>query len=444
MNHRLNVLSVIVCGLVLASHTDAQSQALSLERAIGIATEVSTAVGRSRETLQVSRQRVLNNWGRFLPDLTLSSFAGHAYAGPTGSVFFDQQGRPIQPAGFDYETYSFSLGSSMQLFDWGANVKYLASAKRGAEASEYGLQYQKDVVTANVITVYYNLVRDKYLILVQEESVRAAQRNLDQVEAFFSIGSNTRADVLQAKVRFGNTELALISATNNQEISAATLASLLNYPIDTSFEVDTSLAITEANVNLATEIEYMLGHRSSLLGSSKLIAAASDNLTATRNTRWPTVSAAWNYAWNDREFPEGANFFDNEYSWWLGLSLSWNVFDRFQTKSAILNATALERIAEYNHQQAKLDAILEVKTIYLDLMEAQERMRVAQQQTNQGAENLRLAEERYRVGAGTILETNDAQVNLTLARSELVRAKCGYLSSRAEMQRATGRPVRAE
>jgi outer membrane protein TolC len=443
MRKRAHVLPMIVLGVLLASAIPSSGQVLSLESAIGIATDASTAVGRSREQLMVSRQQVLNSWGRFTPNLTMSSFAGHSYAGP-GSARIDEQGRPVQPTAFDYEVYSFGISSQMLLFDWGANVKHLSSTERAAEASEYGLQYQKDVVTAQVIRAYYNLVRDQYLILVQEESVRAAQRNLDQVEAFFSIGSNTRADVLQAKVRLGNTQLALISAKNAEEISRATLASLLNYPINQSLEVDTSLTFTGAEVDLEKEIEYMLEHRSDLLGSRKLVSAAGDNVTSVQNQRWPTFSAAWNYSWSDRTFPDNANFFETQYSWWLGVSLNWNIFDRFQTKSSILNARAQERIAEYNHQQAKLDAVLEVKTIYLDLTEAQERMRVAQETTNQAAENLRLAEERYRVGAGTILETNDAQVQLTQARSDLVRAKSDYLSSRADLQRATGRPVKVQ
>jgi outer membrane protein TolC len=359
----------------------------------------------------------------------MNGYAGRAYIGPTGSVFLDSQGRPVQPTGFDYESYSFTLGSSMNLFDWGANVKYLKSAKRGAEAAEYGLQYEKDVVTARVIRAYYNLVRDQYLILVEEESVLAAQRNLDQVNAFFAIGSNTKADVLQARVRLGNTKFGLITAKNNAEISRATLATQLNFPLNKSFSVDSSLAVTAVHPNLEDEIEYMLGHRSDLLGTRKMVEAASDNVTAVQNSRWPSLAATFNYGWNDRQFPDGVNFFESEYNWNVGVFLNWDIFDRYQTKSAILEARAQNRIAEYNLQQAKLDAILDVKTIYLSLNEA---------------ENLRLAEERYRVGAGTILETNDAQVSLTQARSELVRAKCDYLISRAELQRATGRPVKVD
>ena len=428
-----------VCG----SRVGAQ-EVLSLEGALDRAVDVSTAVGQSRQQLQVSRQNVLASWGAFLPDLSTNAYAGHSYIGPTGSVSFDPQGRPIVQSGFNFESYSFGFNSSIMLFDWLSNVKTLQASRHNAKGSEFGLQYQKDVIAAQVVREYYNLVRNEYLILVANESVKAAQRNLDQVEAFFAIGSNTKADVLQAKVRLGNTELEQIVTRNNAEISRATLSSTLNLPINQSLQVDTSLAITRIDPDLEAEVAYMLEHRPDLLGTRERMEAASDNVTATTNRRWPTLAASWNYRWNDRSFPPNANFFINEYSWAVGIAMNWNIFDRYQTKSSILNARAQERIAELTYKQAKLDAILQVKTIYLSLKEAEERARVSRQTTEQGKENLRLAEERYRVGAGTILETNDAQVQLTQARADLVRALTDYLISRANLQLATGRHVKVD
>ena len=106
-----------------------------------------------------------------------------------------------------------------------------------------------------------------------------------------------------------------------------------------------------------------------------------------------------------------------------------------------MNARAQHRIAEYDLQQSKLNAILEVQTVYLGLKGEDERIRVSEVIVSQAQENLRLAEERYRVGAGTILETIEAGVSLTEAQSSLVVAKCGYLVAKADLRRATGRPV---
>jgi outer membrane protein len=417
----------------------AQTRTLSLEESVKMAIERSTVVGISRENLQGARQNILRAYGGFLPDANLSLFAGRSFVGPTASVLLDQQGRPVQPAGFDYEAYNFSLSSSVNLFDWGVTYKNLKSAQHTAGAAEHDLQYQKDIITAQVIRAYYDLLRDKHLVRVQEEGVEAAERNLQQVEAFFKIGSNTRADVLQARVRLGNTQLQLITARNNEEISRATLANRLNLPIQEPLDIDESLEVTEIDPDLSAEIEYMLEHRSELQAARRRVNSADAQIDASENARWPSLAARISYGWNDRLWPNNSNFFKNEYSWSIGASLNFNIFDRFQTKSNIINARAQHRIAEYNLQQAKLNAILDTKTVYLSLREAGERIRVSEETVVQAEENLRLAEERYRVGAGTILETIEAGVSLTTARSDLIRAKCDYLSAKADLLRATGR-----
>jgi len=432
----------LICLLSISSvHAE---KILSLEECLDIAIRNSTQVGISYEQYLSARDDVLRNYGGFLPDARLSMFAGHVFIGPTQSISIDAQGRPIKGTGFDYESYSFSLNSTMNLFDWGVTAKTLSESKKTARAAGYDLQYQKDYVTAVVIRAYYDYLRKKKLREVSETSVDAAARNLDQVEAFYRIGSKTRADVLQAKVRLANTRLELVTAKNNEDNAKAYLASLLNFPLDAAFDIDSSLAITPVSPKLDEEVKYMLAHRSDLLSYRNKVEAASYALTAAENSRLPTLSAFLRYSWNDRKFADNANFFRQDYSWSVGVSLDFNLFDRFQTKSSITSAAARRRIAELQLQQAKLDAILETKQLILALEEAKQRIALSEETFKQAEENLRLAEERYRVGAGTILETIEAQASLTEAQASIIQAKCDYLIAKAELLRATGRKVKTD
>ncbi|HPF71962.1 MAG TPA: TolC family protein, partial [Candidatus Krumholzibacteria bacterium] len=54
-------------------------------------------------------------------------------------------------------------------------------------------------------------------------------------------------------------------------------------------------------------------------------------------------------------------------------------------------------------------------------------------------EELRLAQERFRVGAGTTLDIIVAQANLANAKGQEVQAKCDFLMAQAQLHRATGR-----
>lgn len=264
------------------------------------------------------------------------------------------------------------------------------------------------------------------------------------MEAFYNIGSNTRADVLQAQVRVGTTRLQLITERNNVEIAKAQLASTLNFGLNEEIDVSASLETDRIDPVLVDEVKYMLEARADLQAGRSRVKSASANLTATESSRWPTLAATLGYNWNNRIFPDNVNFFRNNYSWNIGVFANWDVFDGFQRKSSVLDAKAAERVAELDLRQAKLNAILEVKTLYLRLREAEERIDVSQEQVDQAAENLRLAGERYKVGAGTQLESNEAQAQLTQAQSSLVEARIDYLIAKAELARATGRPLKAK
>jgi outer membrane protein TolC len=427
--------------LLLMVPLAARAEELSLEQCLDIALEQSPAVGISRENLRSTRTQILQSYANFLPSASTSLWAGHAFQGPSPGVFVDAQGRPIQQAGFDYEFYSFSINSDMTLWDWGANYKRLSQARSTADASSHDLEYQKDVIKALVIREYYDLVRQRKLRAVQEDAVEASQRNLEQVEAFYNIGSRTKADLLQARVNLANDELALLNARNAEALAETRLKSRLNRPMDSDLDVDEATEFDYLDVDLNAEVQYMLEHRSDLMASRRRVDAAKAGLTAATNSRYPSIAGSFRYGWNDRQFADDANFFKQDYSWSFGVSLQYNIFDRFQTKSSIESARAQERIAEYNLQQAKLDAILDVKQIVLNIEQARERLDLAGKSVENAEENLRLAEERYRVGAGTVLETIQASASLTLAQASLIEAQVDYAINRADLNRATGRQI---
>jgi outer membrane protein len=428
---------LVLCALAPA----ARAEEYNLERCLALALDASTNVGVSSEQLKSARGDVMRSYGGLMPNLSMNAWAGHSWAGPTTGIVIDSQGRPIRPAGFDYEQYSFSMSSQMRLFNWGANYNTIDQSKSSAEAAAYSLEYTRDLVRALTIREYYELVRQNKLEEVQVANLEAKRRNLEQIEAFYKIGSRTKADYLQARVDYSNSELLLMNVRNAKAIADARLKSRLNIPQDTALEVDESIEFAPVDVDLNSEVDYMFQHRSDLLASRQRIDAARAGLSVSEKARYPTIDGSFSYGWNDRTFPGGGEMFKNNYSWSVGAFLTWNLFDRFQTKANIQNAMAQHRIAEYNLQQAQIDAVLDVKQIVLNIEQAKERLDLAEETVAAAEENLRLAEERYRVGAGTVLETIEASSSLTQAQASLIDARVDYLVNHADLQRATGRNV---
>jgi outer membrane protein TolC len=416
----------------------AAARILKLDECIAIAQKNNPDIAAAGEGYRKSESNILMNYGKLLPGFNMDFYLGHTYYGPS-SVQFDTQGRPVQREGFDYPSYAFGLSSDVTLFDGGGNINRVRAAMSGRDAAREDLRYRKDLISARVIRAYYDLVRNRMLLRVQEESVDLAKRNLERTEALLSVGSATKADVLKARVRHSNTRLSMIQSTNAAALAWEELAALLNMEGVDTIDVDTTMAIEFAEPDAETEVHYAMTHRSDLRSLEHNIKSVGAGVAAARSGWFPSVGASFSYRWNDRKMAENLNFFDSEYLWGINAYLSFNIFDRFLTSSNVSMAKADYRIAEYGLEKAKLDAAKEIRGLVLTMKEAREFILVAAETVEQAGEDLRLAEERYRVGAGTMLETIDAQVALTQAKADVIRAKTEYLSAAADLARATGK-----
>jgi outer membrane protein TolC len=414
---------------------------LSLRECIDIALVNNPDMGMARQSLKKSESGVLSGYGNLLPNLQMDFYAGHRYYGPT-SVFIDDSGRPVQQQGFDYEDYTFRIGSDLVLWDGGANYAQLRQAKRNREGAREELQYRYDMITATVIRAYYNLVRFERLTTVAEESVNQAKQSLDRTEALLEVGSATRADLLKAKVQHSNTKLDLIRATNQVKIAKEELIAVLNLDEYSDIGVDTSLVMSMTSPDPEREIAFAMENRSDLKGLQAYLEGADAGIRVAKSGWLPIFGANFGYYWSDREMAENLNFFKEEYSWNITAYMRINIFDRFFTSSNVNTAKADYRISEYQLEKSRLNAVKEIKSLIITINESVERVAVASETVEQANEDVRLAEERYRVGAGTMLDTIAAQVALTQAKADVIDAKCDYLIAVADLDRATGRESR--
>jgi outer membrane protein len=151
---------------------------------------------------------------------------------------------------------------------------------------------------------------------------------------------------------------------------------------------------------------------------------------------YPSLSAFASQNFNEDE-PNFSDFVD-KLSWAIGVSVNFNLFDGFLTKSNIRTAEASLLTARRSVESTELDVLLEVRRAYLDLEIARESITVAGDAVRSSEEDLRLSQERYNIGEGTILDVIDAQVNLTRSKTDLVTARHDARLAVSAMRNAVG------
>ncbi|MBM4131062.1 TolC family protein, partial [bacterium] len=334
-----------------------------------------------------------------------------------------------------------SLGgrATLNLFDGFAKYGTLRSAKHSLEAADATVGYTRERVVEDVVAAYYNLVRFEKLAEVAREARDRAARELERTETYFKLGSAAKSDVLQQRVALENTKLDVVVAENSIKKGQADLAYAMNRPLQGEFTVDASVLETDFSVAEAAELYgEALRNRLDLQGSQMTVEARRQDVKTARGGLLPRVDVYGNYGRDNNESPYkfGAQVSSSTS---YGYQVSWNIFDRLQTYSNVSRAKASARIAEYQLEQARLNVQVEIRQLHNALVEARERAGVSRETIVQSEEGLRLAQERFRVGAGTALDVIVAQVNLTSARAQEVQARCDFLIARASLDRALGR-----
>lgn len=432
---------------------------LSLDECIRQALSGSPTLMISQEQREIAAQNVRGAKGAFLPNLSLSynwqksertdfdvaqTEAGTFQIPTTDPNIFTIF--PTQVANGDIadETVSAtykSLGgrATLNLFDGFSKYGSLRSARHSLEAADATVGYTRERVVEDVVAAYYNLVRYEKLAEVAREARDRAARELERTETYFRLGSAAKSDVLQQRVALENTKLDLVVAENSIKKGQADLAYAMNRPLQGEFAVDAS--VLEADFAVADVGELYgeaLRNRLDLQSSEKTLEARRQDVKAARGSLFPSLDVYGNYGRDNNESPYKFGAQVSEATSY-GYSVSWNIFDRLQTYSGISRAKAGARIAEYQLEQARLNVQVEIRQLHNALVEARERAGVSRETIVQSEEGLRLAQERFRVGAGTALDVIVAQVNLTSARAQEVQAKCDFLIARASLDRALGR-----
>jgi outer membrane protein TolC len=344
------------------------------------------------------------------------------------------------------QTWQVTLTASQLIYDGGATIASRRAALINEDQAYYSLRDTIDTVVSTVRTQFYQILLDKALVQVQEESVNLLQSQLEDQKSRYEAGTVPQFNVLQAEGTLENQIPQLIAARNNYRISQWTLARTLGIPADRQYATDNPLPVEgELTFN---PMQYDLGaaliaaraNRPFLKAQRSTILASVENITVQAAGFKPTISA--NVGLEQESNPTSNNLGRTLQGWFLGLQGSWNVFDGFLTYGKVKQARGQLEQAKVTYDDSVRQVELEVATAVSNLRQSSQTVDSAQTGVNVNLEALRLSDERLAAGTGTQLDVLTAQQALTTARSNLVQAEFSYVSAVASYQQATATETR--
>lgn len=327
------------------------------------------------------------------------------------------------------------------------------------KAAEFGREAAAQDLAFNVRQQFYLVLRAQDLLTVQTEDLRLARDEETRINSMFELGSVARVDVLKARVRVAEAEVALIRQQNQVEIENARLATLLGFSPDTRLQLDGVLEGTPARVDSAAAVDEARV-RPVVRQSQESLNAARARFKAAALSRLPGVFASFdaNGTTGSSEsdqirtatdpgdpsiillFPTPQENDINRDGWTFRVGASVSL-DAFFNMGSHKRARAGEQSARYQLEGLELAVQEELEEAILNYRASVSSIDAAVRGVQAAEEDLRLSQERYRQGLGTVLELLEAQVNLTRARNSLVNAQTGLKISEAAVDKARGAPL---
>lgn len=341
--------------------------------------------------------------------------------------------------------YTIRIQATQAIFSGGRIPSQIRAADFQRDAAYFAFRDTIDLVIATVRTQFYQVLLNRALIGVQEESVNLLQSQLQDQQNRFDAGTVPRFNVLQAQVALSNQQPDLISARNNYRISQLQLARTIGLDFDPNrgdgppLECVGNLGYQPYRIPLTEAIEIAKARRPFLKAQKANVLSQSAQVGVARSGFFPQVNATGGADF--RSSPISERIDDTRSGYVVGVSGSWAIWDWGQTYGRVKQAKSLLQQSKITYDDAVRQIELEVQQAYSNIVQGAELIRSQQENVGQAQEALRLASARLGAGAGTQLEVLNARVEVTRAQSTTLQALFTYNAAMAEFDRVTATEV---
>ena len=326
--------------------------------------------------------------------------------------------------------YSAGLSVNQLLYDFGRTAASVTQAEALLQSAEENLRSVHNDVVYGTRVAFYELSRSQEFLGVAEETERQYVKRLEQVRALAEVGRRIKYDITKAEVDLGNARLDLINARNAVTVDRATLMRGLGLAEDPRCRI-ADCPPREVAWTFEDRLEVARRMQPGLKALQAQARAASAAVDAAVADLYPSLSLNGQYLWNGSAFPLYWN--------WAGAARAgWNLFNGGSKAAAVNVAVANLRIARALAADREQQICLDLRTAFTQLEGAREQEELTVLIVKQAGENLDLVNERYRIGQASSVELTDAQVSLSQARANQVKARFDYQSAMAAIIRTTG------
>jgi outer membrane protein len=463
---------------------------LTIEQAIDLARRNNPDLQQTLNNRVSARAGVRTAYGQLLPTADASMSVQRQQAGE--QIF---SGTSLG-ASSDVNQSSYQIGFNYRLNSASFIMPSLQRANR--DAVEADITGATEILRSNVAQQYLLALQAEANADLQDSLVVASQTELVLAQAREIVGSGTQLDIQRAEVALGIQQVQVLRARNLVEIEKLRLFQLMGIQQPANVKLVSQFTVTPTNLRLQDLLDAAHRQNPVVLALRSRERVANLNVRREQGEYSPTLSLStgiggYTYGFTNANFPvqqamaqteasrlgcirteevraalnlsnnlaqcsaitftdadaqairEGNSRFPFNFTRQprsLTAVLSLPLFDGFAREQRVQEAIANRSDARYGIRARELALTADVTAAYLTLVTAEKTVALQEQNAAKARQELKLMQDRYRIGATTFVDLAQSRATYERAESDRINAIYDFHKAFAVLESAVGKPLR--
>ncbi len=333
------------------------------------------------------------------------------------------------------------LNLQVPLFTSGRIKNSVEAADQVAQSAAHQVAQTDRQLVFDIKRLFYQILTREQVVASLDQSIKALQRHRTFVQHAIEVQKAAQVDLMRVEVRLADLNQQRIAAENGRILLLDILAERMGIvDVEGTFSVVGALTLTPLAVDPNEGLNRALTHRPDVRALEAAVRAGQNRFNAARAGRGPSVglegNVGWRYSADPTIHPSGTdNVEDVAY---VGLGMKTPLFQGGGIGPRVRRAKAEYLLLKQRLRQLKLRVRVDVRGAAFNITASRQRVQATQTAVDQAIESLRIEQNQYRAGRGSITDVLDAQAALLGVKTHHIAALSDYNTAIAQWHLALG------
>ena len=329
------------------------------------------------------------------------------------------------------QSTSLNLGTNVPLITGGQITNQIKMSKLNLQAAIADLSRAKESVSIQVVSAYLEAIYQKDLVAVAERQRELSLAQAHRIEKLFQNGKVSETELAEIRANVAADELSLTQQQNSAMLALLDLSQLLELPSPEQFDIlRPEVGDPAAALLTSPDIVYAeaLGIKPQIQSGMLNVQSAEKGVKIAQSALYPSIYFSGGLGssyYKTSGFPAasfGQQMNDN-FNQYIGLSLSFSIFNRFATLNNIRTARLQVANQQLMLEDTKKGLYKEIQQAYYNALAAQKQCLSSEASFQSNQTSFNLMQKKYENGKANATEYQESKTALQRAEAAAIQSR---------------------